>query len=86
MIGRHSVERGGVRRARRVVDRRELILCLSYLRVLLVTQQDYLQVVLMTQRDDKGGSANKKLSPAITINSSPRSFFPHSVYHSHSLL
>ena len=49
MIGRHSVERGGVRRARRVADRRELILCLSYLQVLLMTQQDYLQVLLVTQ-------------------------------------
>ena len=33
----------------KVADRRELILCLSYLQVLLMTQGNYLQVVLMTQ-------------------------------------
>ena len=48
MIGRHSVERGGVRGARRVVDRRELILCLSYLQGVLMTHRDYLQTTGMT--------------------------------------
>ena len=43
------VKRTDMSRGRGEADRRELILCLSYLQVLLVTQHDYLQVLLMTQ-------------------------------------